>query len=307
MSYNHAIIDGDFTKPTPASPKLWERSFDDDPRFYVYTQTFQQQEKYFVPAVDYPPEVVSAIGQAGKVQPIDNTVHRCVAEGTLNSIGAGIVSWERTYARTPLSRYVWESYNWKVPGLATSVNSGLFSINAATSTQVGSVTTIQTTAAHGAVANDWVSVTYYANVGAVSFHRSVLKKVLTVPTTTSFTIAKITDEIYIDPTTLYLSWKLVQVGVTRVPTLRTVTSRTVNEYFSVGGNISSPDDVPLLIKESIIGSDGVETDTYSGDTTPMTAAIYRSQIGQWRVVEDSILRQWKGPIYERSTRYVKTL
>lgn len=306
MSYNHAIIDGDFTKPTPASPKRWERSFDDDARYYVYTQTFQQLEKHFVPAVDYPPEVVSAIGQAGKVQPIDNTVHRCVAEGTLNSIGAGIVSWERTYARTPLSRYVWESYNWKVPGLATAVNAGLFTINATTSTQGGSVTTIKTTSAHGASVNDWVSVTYYANVGAVSVHRSVLKQIVTVPTTTSFTIAKITDEIYVDPATLLLSWKLVQVGVTRVPSLRTVTSKTVNEYFSVGGNISSPDDVTILLKEQIVGSDGVETDTYSPTTVP-TAATYRGQIGQWRVAEDSILRQWKGPIYERSTRYVKTL
>jgi hypothetical protein len=304
MSYNHALIDGDYTKPTPASPKRWERSFEDDPRFYVYTQTFNQQEKYFVPAIDYPPEVVSAIGQVGKVPPIDNTVHRCVGEGNLTSIGAGIVSWDRTYARTPNTRFVWESYNWKVPGIATAVNEGLFSINALTSTQGPTVTTIKTTAAHGASVNDWVSITYYGVANAVTFHRSVLKKVVTVADTTTFTIAKITDDILVESG--LLAWKLVQVGATRVPSLRTVTSKTVNEYFTVGDLVSTPDNVIILMKEQAIGSDGVETDTYSPLTTP-TAAQFRATIGQWRVAEDSILRQWKGPIYERSTRYVKTL
>lgn len=296
------IIDGDLTKPTPVSPKRWERSFDDDPNFYVYEQDFQQLARLFQVAKDYPFEVVSAIGQKGKVSPFTNALHRCVAEGPLVSIGGGVIQWTRTYARTPATRNVWESYNWKAPGIATAGESELLVINAASSSQGGAVTTIVTTAVHGLTTGDYVSITYNAVVSAGVVQRSQLR-VVTVTNTTTFTVAKILDDI--ETVGGVLSWRNVQRGITRVPLLHTVQSKSEVKYYAVGENtIKGPEDIPIIETDTILDSDGAETDTYSPTTLP-TAATYRASTGKWIVAENSIVRVWKGNIYERSTRYVR--
>lgn len=303
MSVNTSIIDGDLTKPVPVGPKRWERSFEDDPAYYVYQQDFMQFEKFFQPADNYPPEVVSAIGQKGKVPPINNIRHRCVEEGPLTPMGAGIVKWTRTYAECPLPRDVWESYNWKMPGIATAGTSSLLVINAAASSQGGTVTTIVTTTNHGLAVNDYVSISYNAVIAAGFIQQSQLRKVLTQNGTNTFTVAKILDQIQVSGGVE--QWRNVAVGLTRVPILHTVASKTKVEYFEVGGSaFKDPENIPIIETETILDSTGAETDTYSPTTVP-TAAAYRALTGTWIVAENSIIRRWKGPIYERVTRHVR--
>lgn len=303
MPRNISIVDGDLRYPTPAGPKRWIRPFDDSPQFYVYEQDFQQLARFFAPAVDYPAEVIDK-SDPSNVPNINSAIHRCVEEGPLVPIGAGIVQWTRTYARTPQPRYVYESFAWRRPGVATEAEAGLLTINQNLTVQrAGSGTTkIVTTTAHNAEVGDLVGISFNVRIGAVEFQRSRLRTVLTTPTISEFTVNQILDNIVLGNGVP--QWRFVKVGLTRVPTLKTVRSRRLIEYFAIGeAGLASPDSIPIDEVEQVLTADGEETDTYSATTTP-TGDEYLANSGNWIVAEDSIIRQWKGHIYEKSTRYV---
>ena len=306
MSNNRTLRDGLYKLPTPDGPKRWMKPFMDkgDMNAYLYDQDFIQIAKLWKPAVDFPKEVTNLIGDSEKVPPFNNFVHRCVEEGTLEPFGDSLVRWTRTYARTPNSRFDWEDYNWLMPGVATSDEENLKAINKTSSSQGGSVTTIVTDAAHGASVGDFVSIRYNARIQAGEIQRAQLREVLTAPNSTTFTVAKILDDIMTDSGGI-LQWRTVQVGITRQPRLITVSSKTTVEYFGVGEKaINSPEDIKIIEKDTILTAEGAETDTYSPTTDPTTTE-YRALTGKWIVAEDSTVRLWKGHIYERATRYVR--
>ncbi len=105
----------------------------------------------------------------------------------------------------------------------------------------------------------------------------------------------------------------------RVPRAAVVSSKLRHEFFLVGvhGAFVSASLVPLLQAKRYIYGDtfgayggGDVPDRVlwdSGNYTSPTTTEYKALItaGTDIVAEDSILRRWKGNIYERTTRYVK--
>lgn len=303
MTTNQFILEGDLTVATPVGPKRWFRPIPTEPFYYAYRQMFRQFEKDFRPAVGYPKESVYEIGSATQNKPFTTAAHRCVEEGELNPIGNGIIDWERTYMRTPKAHFVESSFNWRMPGIQTG-DADILDINAATSSQGGAVTTIVTTAVHGASVGDFVSISYVAVVAGSGggVLRSVLKEVLTTPNTSSMTVGKVVDNIQLttggDP-----DWRNVIVGASRQPRLETVASKVAHEYYTIGENITKPDDIPSIGVEIILDGTGLEVDSYSTTTLPL-ADDYRARIGEWIVADNSFYEPFFGPIYVRKTRYV---
>jgi len=308
MSLNTVIIDGSLSVPTPVGPKRWVRPFETDRSFYAYDQRFRQlASKYTSPVIeDWPREIIYLAGDPDKVKPITSQVHRLVEEGPLEEVGGGVLEWTRTFARKPTARTEWQSYNWRMPGIETD-DASVLVINAAASSQGGATTTIVTTGAHGLSVGNIVGITYNAVVTAGVIQRSQIREVLTVPNGTTITVAKILDQIQVSGGVQ--QWRNVLKGISREPRTQTVASRLLIEYFEMipGSETEDPEDIPIIEPETILKLEGSllrETDSYSPSTTP-TAASYRALTGTWICAEPSTVERWKGPFYERQTRYVK--
>lgn len=100
---------------------------------------------------------------------------------------------------------------------------------------------------------------------------------------------------------------------------QSVTSRLAHKYYIPGvgadAGIATAADIPILAAQTYIYGATTNNVDYLADSPPFTAATnptrtaYEALVsgGTEIVAEQSIVRRWRGAIYERVTRYVKAL
>lgn len=279
--------DSDLTTPLVDGPRRWMRPFDDSFEQVVFEQDYQQFEDDFVPTpLDTPHD--------------DYPDAYLVREGELSALGGGVVKWTRTYSRIPNSRQAWESYSWLVPGIGSGA---IFTAQPVSSAaNAAGVTTITCSGDTSAAVGDSVSISYTFTDGTTGtqYGRNVIRTVL-AGSGTVFDVALITEP---GGTLTYNSARKIEPG--RPAEALEVGSSLQLDYYlpGVSAGISTPFDIPIIDEIQIYDGDGVKTDSFTADTAP-TIAEWRAQVaaGEKVCVVGSIVRRWKGNIYERATRY----
>lgn len=294
---NTKIHDGNFATASPSSPARFSRPFQNDAGAYILEQDF------IVDAASYTPLALSTAHGT-------HSDYRLVAELPPQHIGNALLQFTRRYAKVPSARSEFESYSATFPAIAPAK----FRINlstvaaAADSTYSGTPTSIiETSGAHGLAANDQVLIYYVARSTSsgvtIDYAKSVARKVLNVPSSTTFHVGRIVDNGTISITG-------VSVGsIGRASFSQTVASRIDFAYYLPGVTpaITTTDDIPIIQPTSfsqIVDEYGERTGTLSEYTTP-TEAAYRALFGTWVAAEPSSISVWMGNIYERVTRYVR--
>jgi len=280
--------DGDFTEPVTCSLLRKSAPFADVNSFYIAEQDFMQF------AVDFAP---LALGTAHPVA----TSYKLVSESPLQDIGNGLVRWTRRYAETPDDRFLYEGFAHTFPGLTPG---GIYTpktLNPVGSLS-GGVHTIESVAAHGYTAGDFV-VIRCANPFLVdgnpfmSAFFPAYREVLNVGDSTHFDVDQIPGT---DPTFIYA----VQASDGRDPLTKSVMSKMVFEY-SECANEAAVEALTILTPYTIIDGTGKQTDSLGFGSTPSQEDYIDDVVGTWIVAENSIVRQWEGLIHERATRYVR--
>jgi hypothetical protein len=282
------IFDGTYTEPFAVGPVLFECPFPGDIVSTVGRQPYCVEASSFAraaldtPHPDYPD-------------------HYLVDETTPHHVGAAVVQWERVYARIPNSRIESESFPARLPGIDPRTVTQRHVI-ASVSTFGGFIVTTGT--AHGFTTGDSVLVTYvvFDPVQGINLTRAVTRAVLSTGPDTVFTCARITD------VSNTITWGNVWKNYAgRPPITRVVTSWLHHNYFmpGVSPGVESPDQIELFNPILIVDSDGNETETISATTIPDNDDWRALVVARTKVVaEPSIVKRWRGNIYERITRYI---
>ncbi|MDB6026303.1 MAG: hypothetical protein JWM68_2526 [Verrucomicrobiales bacterium] len=286
--------DGVFTTAAVNGPQRFFPAFPDaDTSSLLIEQDFIQYLANYVP---------QALNSAGPT--LSSVASYLVHESQIQHVGGGLGKWTKTWAQKPAQRVEYESYSWLVPGYDTG------GINARINlTHTGSVTTgiltLTNTSAHGYIVGDRVAITYTATVNKLyEISRTIIRTILTVPTTTTFTVATFQDV----STSPYYLWTQKLSG-SRDPITYTVNSKLVYDYFRIaasGGDYTSADLIPVVDKYYIEDEYSKETQTLSVVSNPSIASYQFLISGSSHVVaEASHLSRWMGQIYQRVTRYVR--
>lgn len=272
--------------PVTNGPRSWDRPFPDLTAELVFTENYIQTSADFVPlALDTP----------------HDSFPDCylVNEGPRDNLG-GFYKWQRTYARIPPSRQVFESYSWLVPGIGSGAVYAAQVISSVAN--AAGVTTITCAGDTTASSGDSLSINYTFTDGVTGtqYGRNVIRT-MTGGTGTAPEVALITEP----GGTLTFNWaKKVEPG--RPAEALEVGSVLQLDYYlpGVSAGISTPFDIPIIDELQIYDGDGLKVDSFTADTAP-TITEWRAQIaaGDRVCVVASIVRRWMGNIYERSTRY----
>ena len=275
------------TIATVAGPRSWERPFDDLTDELVLTQGYIQTVADFTPtALDTPhPDIPDAY---------------LVAESPRENIG-GFYKWTRTYARIPPNRQVFESYSWLVPGINLGAVYASQSISSSTSS--AGATTLITSGASGAVVGDQVSISYTFTDSATGtqYGRTVIRTTLAGTSGTTIVVSLISEP---GGTITYNTLKKIEPG--RPAEAVEVASSLQLDYFlpGVSPGVSTPFDIPRIAALEIYDGDGVKVNSFTSATSPTLASWRASVAARSQVcVVSSVIRRWRGNIYERSTRY----
>lgn len=239
-----------------------------------------------------------------------------VRESDARRLNRALVIFSRTYATVPPTRFTYESFAWRVPGLVESaIAVKRFSVDK--SSEDGDTATITISENHNFEPGDKVLITYWgkreiANDETFGTEFQTAREVQSV-TTRTITIDAINDP-------LFDNFRFAQLlPDRRDPQTQVVGSRIERRYFLVGTgdnpDFEHPDKVlkthgkdALTIRDNT----GLVTDTITSETTPSLAdwnAKRAEDEGggtpEWVTVEDSVIRRWMGPIWELSTRQAK--
>lgn len=275
------------TTATVRGPRSWQRPFPDLTAELTFVEPYIQTVDDFTPlALDTPhPDIHDAY---------------LVEESERENIG-GFYKWERTYARIPPSREVFEGYSWIVPGIGTGAIYSAQSISSVS--HAASVTTIVAASSPGISVGDQCNVAYTFTDAATGtqYGRTVLRTALSGTSGTTVKVDLISEP---GGTLTFLTVKKVEPG--RAAEALEVGSVIQVDYFlpGVSTGINTAFDIPIIEALEIYDSDGVKTDSFTATTSP-TLATWRSYVAaKTRVcVVRSVIRRWLGNIYERSTRY----
>jgi len=226
--------------------------------------------------------------------------HYLVHEGPRQPMPGGIVQWTRFYAKIPETRNEYESYGMQIPGLAGNEALVIRPITANAANANTSFVDL-TAVGHGFANNDGVTIEYHviqSGTPTISFTRQVYRTVVDASNVNVVVVKAITD---FNTVNFHAVWNH---GTKRQPRTERVNSRLQFDYYLPGVTvgISSPNDIPILQPDQILDSSGNEVDTYSDSTSP-TQDEYLANVGTEVIVEESTIRTWRGPIYERQTRY----
>ena len=284
--------DNSFETPQPMGQKRFSAPLTDN-KVYVFEQDFVVRQSKFrrLP-----------IGTA--CDDIADSAFKLVREGTTRPWNADVCISTRTYAKAPGPQINHQSYAWRVPGYETDINPFPFVIlSMVTSTTDTSKTLITTNGAHTFLEGDNVQVSYNESVnGTNETTHNVARKIRAWVTSDSFLVDLISEKY----TTLH---NVRHLGWGRRPVTKVVTSRVEVDYFEVlarGTRYNNVEAIPTFQAEHLTNNVNEEAETYSSTTTP-TIASYLAKVADesWIVVEASIIREWMGHIYSRSTRYVR--
>lgn len=306
MATANIFTDGDFVTATPTGRARILRPFaaEGDNETRVVEVDYVQQALYFEPSFLNYTLYLHDLPEYRERGNFPNAY--LVDESAQNPIGSTLVQFTRTFAEIPKRRVQFESYAWRRPG-AEGGSFGARKTISGTPVQIGSTTRITTTTTHGLIVGDAVLIQLYATS---SDGRSVtlsLKSFVTVEnSTTVFTIPVFVDsEDWPNQTWQYVT----EIGMQREAETVEVSSFVELDYWLPGvtANCATFADIPIIPRDVIIDSSGGEVDTLSDTTTP-TQGEYLVNVAskKTRVVVASIIRRWKGNIYERATRYVYT-
>lgn len=289
-------FDGDLTIARPAGPRRWYVPFIDSKKWY-FEQDFQQLLQNYDPILLDELYLPTTSGSSADLKLPCYLVH----ESDPQDLGGGIVQWTRTYSAIPDSRIEHESYAHTFPGLETGSLGPLRYITG-TPTNAASVTTITTTVSHGISVGDQVIIRY-TNVmpDGTQLGRQIFRTALTGTTGATLKVS-----IVIDGSALY--WLTAQkADIGRDAFSEETTSWLNYDYFLPGitAGISTFQDIPIINSPIIVDGDGARTDTYTATTAP-TKTEYLTDVKNKtpHIAHDSVLRRWKGNIYERVTRYI---
>lgn len=288
------FYDGDFTVAEATSPRRKTFPFEGDIDSFWFEQDFVQT---FADFTRLPLDVAD-----------EEIEHAYLVEETpLQELGIGIGRWTRVYSTIPNSRVEQETFAYTVPGIAPDPFVFIHVISA--NSTVGSYTRLTIGAPNFDLAvGDPVIINYTALTTTPStmvFHRSVTRQVRAINSGAgTFDVDLITDVGTITYNIAYKSEKA------RRPLVKVVPSFLHFDYYlpGVSAGITTPADIPILQAAEIVLPTGDRTDSYSSITTPTLTAYRAAVVAQTQiVVEPSVIKRWRGNIYERVTRYVVTV
>lgn len=304
MATANIFTDGDYTLPVRTGRERITRPFSgegDNESRVVEVEYIQSAAKfrpnYLDRTLHYNIDLHSEVSE-------DFPAAYLVEESALEPIGSTLVKFTRTYAEIPQRRYAFESYAWRRPGASGGTYGARKSIS--NGTQTGQ-TTVFTSTAHGYSTGDIIVIQLYAIfVGTGASVTLALKGIATVLTPDTFSLPVFLDEG--DYSGVTWQWA-VKAGMQREPETIEVASWLEIDYWLPGvtANCDTFHDIPIIPRDVIIDSSGGEVDTLS-DTTVPTQSAYLISIGAKtpRVAVASVIRRYRGNIYERATRYVYT-
>ncbi len=286
--------DSDWSVAKETGVKRWLRPFPEVNTNFIFEQDYTQR------LADFLTEAVSI----GSEHPTSGGFY-LVEESTPSDMGGGMVRFTRTWSQIPAARTDFESFAFTFPGLAAGVLYEVKEVSGNTGTTSGGTTTLTTTASHGIAVGDTVRIRYNAFDSVQQYTRTTIRTALTGTTGSTLVVDQIVDTFDAQP--LYYFW-VQQIEIGRDPITETVASQLTYDYFlpGVSPGVNSFNDITLVVKEVILDGDGLQTDTYTDETSP-SITDYRAIVaaGESIVAEDSVVRRWRGPIVERVTRYVK--
>lgn len=278
--------DGNWSVAAVTGQRRWIQPFPDVNAKFVFEQDYTQTAASWTPGA----LGSSLTGDASYI---------LVAESTPQDLTGGKFRFARTYSQVPASRILYESFAFTFPGFETGTLYALINIPGNTATNDADGTTFTTASAHGYSVGDTVRVNYNAfDQYGNQITRHLIRTVVAA-SGSSLTVTLINDSNNAQPL-YFMTVQKIDLG--RAPRTETVASEIRCDYFYG----TEPRDILLFAKDIIIDGDGMQTDTYSDTTSPQVSEYKALVAGQeWIVAEDSVLRNWKGPIVERVTRYVK--
>ena len=292
--------DGDFTVPVAVSKPRKVFPFDSDPSVYLYEQDFVVLIDFYEPL--QPSERHSTV--AGLYY---------IKDTPISDIGGGVGKYTRTFSVLPgydengkkLSyvNSIYESFVWSVPGITTDQT--LFLSNDVSSYSLsGGILTLNSSIAHDIVTGKGVSI-YYTTPDPINnfdYYRYAERVALSAGGS-SLTVREIKDVGAVQP----ISFK--RSAATAEPYQKVVASRVDTDYWLVGVNTTSVDDIELIQPFAIIDNETGGRTEYLSETTDPSIDDFRdwAEEGRWIVAEGSVLRRWNSSdILERSTRYIKS-
>jgi hypothetical protein len=264
---------------------------------------FEQETNTIIVEQDYQQKEANFAAEAlGNVHPSDNTLY-LIHESPRQPVGGDIVQWTRFYAKIPEQRSEYESYALKIPGLHGNEALIIRRITANAANSNASLVNL-TAAGHGFANGDGITIEYHviqSGNPTLSFTRQVFRIVEAVTNSNAFVTNTITD---FNTVNFHAAWSY---GTRRQPRSEKVNSRVQFDYYLPGvtNAVNSAADIPILQPTKILNFAGDEVDIYSDSTSPTQQAYLANTVGTEVVVEESILRIWRGPIYERQTRYAE--
>lgn len=249
--------------------------------------------------------------QASRHPTLSNTFW--AKDSDITDIGNGIGTFTRFWYVFPGSfdkgytHTEYESYGFTVPAIDTA-QSRFYQFPVASNSTSNGITTLTVTT--GAAPFDALDID--AGKPATIFYivtdpkngqqlqRQAVKEALTVGTAT-ITFNQIID---IGP----ITYTGVQRTDLNQPSYtKQVMSKIVIDYFILGVNVNSEDEIPIIQELQIIdNSTGGRTTTLSDDTTPSFDDWLDSiAVEEWFCVEPSTIERFDGSIFARKTRYIR--
>lgn len=288
------FYDGNFTVASPTSPRRKVYPFEGDTDSFYFEQDFVQT---FADFERLPLDVAD--------DEIENAY--LVEETPLQELGIGIGRWTRVYSTIPNSRIEQETFAYTVPGISPDPFVLVHPISA--SSTFGSYTRLTIGAPNFDLAVGDPVIINYSVVNpspSMVFFRSITRQVRAINSGAgTFDVDLITDVATPVYSIAYKSEKA------RRPLVKVVPSYLHFDYYlpGVSAGITTPDDIPILqAAEIIVTSTGDRTDSYSSITTPTLTAYRAAVAAETQIVaEPSVIKRWRGNIYERVTRYVVTV
>jgi hypothetical protein len=284
--------DSDWSVAQKTGQRRWLRPFEESNAQIIFEQDYTQSAASWV----------AANVNLGIANP-DYPSFYLVAESTPVDMGGGMYRFTRTWSQIPAARTEFESFAFTFPGMEVGVLYAVNAVTGNTGVNANGTTTLQISGGGAIAAGDSVRIKYNAIDNVQQFTAHVIRTAISGGST--LVVDQIVDTRAVQP--LYYFWaQKIELG--REPRTETVASTLTYEYFlpGVSAGVSSVADISIVVKDIIIDGEGLQTDTYSETTTP-SLSDYREVIadGALIVAEDSIVRRWKGPIFQKVTRYVK--
>jgi hypothetical protein len=281
--------DQNHTSPLANGPKRWRRDFADLREMTSFA------EDYRVLIASHQPVAISTAHATERNFYLTD-------ESALRPLGGGLAEFTREYAKIPSGRRVPQSQGWKVPGLGSENPPGAF-VGIDSASASSGQQTFQLDADPSVSAGGTVAIEYVVSTNTQQLNRRVMRGVVSASSSSVTIASPVTDN-------LPISWlRLQSIEPGRDAEVHTVPSVIQFDYFLPGINVPSLEEIDILNEDTeIYDNTGRKTDTFTETTSP-TLLEWRTKTSGEEMIccERSLLRVWKGNIYERQTRYTKAI